>query len=124
MIFEIFFFLVLLHSSSQTSLKDLHYRNPEEIIKLYQNHVHNKNTKNELSDLVRYLAELFAFPSSNQQENPRHILTIMSDDQGWGDIGYHDPTFVSPVIDFLAGHGILMNNFYVQVVGFFTYPLV
>lgn len=34
---------------------------------------------------------------------------------GWGDIGYNDHTFVTPVIDFLAGNGVKFDNFYVQV---------
>jgi hypothetical protein len=112
--FGTLFFSILLQCSS--SLKDIHYQNPEQIIELYQNHVQNKKAKSELSELDRSLVELFASSSSNLPENaPRHILTIMSDDQGWNDIGYHDSTFVSPVIDFLAGNGILLNNFYVQV---------
>lgn len=114
--FEIPLFSILLHTSFST-LNEIRYQNPEEIIELYQNHVHSRNTKrNELSALGQYLSELFTFAPSNPLESsPRHILTIMSDDQGWGDIGYHDSTFVSPVIDFLAGNGIMLNNFYVQV---------
>ncbi len=46
-----------------------------------------------------------------------NIVIILSDDQGWGDLGFNGNTSVStPNIDKLAKDGIIMNNFYVNSV--------
>ena len=128
-----FFFCNLF--SSSLSLNLLHYKNLnyQQIIKLYQEHLQHKQEikkqqhhSQEESELQQILNELLSdsfqsssSPSSSSSSSlisqPRHILTILSDDQGWNDIGFHDPTFVSPLIDHLANNGITLNNFYVQV---------
>jgi arylsulfatase A-like enzyme len=101
--------------------RPIDYRSTEQILGLYQNHL-LKQSPNDLSDLENILEELLVTnqhqgdeeDAGSDHDSPRHILTIMSDDQGWGDIGYHDPSFLSPVIDSLAHNGIIFNNFYVQ----------
>jgi len=45
--------------------------------------------------------------------NP-NILVIVSDDQGWGDIGYNDPEIRSPNLDKLAENGVRLDCHYVQ----------
>jgi arylsulfatase A len=46
-----------------------------------------------------------------------NILLIITDDQGYGDVGYNGNTIVStPVIDNLAETGIVLNEFYVSPV--------
>ena len=85
------------------------------IVDLYTEHVKSKNC-GEISDLemlLKYLHDI----SFNYEvtEGPKHVLTIMTDDQGWQDVGYHDDTFVTPTIDYLADNGVKLNNFYVQV---------
>jgi arylsulfatase A-like enzyme len=43
-----------------------------------------------------------------------HLAPLISL-QGWGDIGYNDPTFVTPTIDFFARKGITLTNYYTHV---------
>lgn len=38
----------------------------------------------------------------------------MTDDQGWGDIGYNNPVVKTPLLDSLAAAGIILENFYVS----------
>lgn len=47
------------------------------------------------------------------QEHP-NVIVILSDDQGWGDLGYTGNQFVrTPNIDRIAHEGTILNNFYV-----------
>jgi hypothetical protein len=84
------------------------------IVALYGRHVTAKSfgRESELDNLLRYLHDSSMKADPNA---PKHVLTIMTDDQGWNDVGYHDSTFVTPTIDMLANEGIKLNNFYVQV---------
>jgi arylsulfatase A-like enzyme len=45
-----------------------------------------------------------------------HIVHIVADDLGWGDVGYHGvaPDLKTPNIDKLAASGIRLEQFYVQ----------
>ena len=43
-----------------------------------------------------------------------NILLIAADDQGWGDIGYHNPQIKSPNLDRLARTGVELDYHYVQ----------
>ena len=53
-------------------------------------------------------------PCTAQQPN---IILIITDDQGYGDLGYHgNPHVKTPVLDRLAGQSIRFNNFYVSPV--------
>ncbi|XP_071754687.2 arylsulfatase I [Centroberyx gerrardi] len=45
---------------------------------------------------------------------PPHLIFIMVDDQGYGDIGYHGSDIHTPVLDQLAGEGVKLENYYVQ----------
>uniref|UniRef100_A0A4W6DBQ7 Si:dkey-174i8.1 n=1 Tax=Lates calcarifer TaxID=8187 RepID=A0A4W6DBQ7_LATCA len=53
---------------------------------------------------------------SNQSVGPRppHLIFIMVDDQGYGDIGYHGSDIHTPVLDQLAAEGVKLENYYVQ----------
>jgi arylsulfatase A-like enzyme len=58
------------------------------------------------------LAALRAAP-----EPPRpNIVFILSDDQGWHDVGYHGAEFATPQIDQLARSGVRLEQFYAQPV--------
>ena len=35
---------------------------------------------------------------------------------GWNDVGFHNPDIISPNIDYLASHGMILNQSYVQPV--------
>lgn len=43
-----------------------------------------------------------------------HILFILVDDLGYGDVGYHGSEIQTPVIDRLAQNGVKLENYYVQ----------
>jgi hypothetical protein len=83
----------------------------EKLFSLYSQHVthHSDELTNLLTEIHQ---DTFSKRSSSSN---RHILTVLTDDQGWGDIGYNDPTFVTPTLDFFANHGIKFDNFYVHV---------
>nr|XP_020468070.1 arylsulfatase I-like [Monopterus albus] len=49
-----------------------------------------------------------------KQKNPPHIIFILIDDQGFNDIGYHNPTIKTPTLDKLAAEGVRLENYYVQ----------
>ena len=50
-----------------------------------------------------------------QQGAPRpHIVYIVSDDQGWKDVGFHGSDIKTPTIDTLAQEGARLEQFYVQ----------
>lgn len=56
--------------------------------------------------------------SPNQVEQPNHprphIIFIMTDDQGFNDIGYHNPDIHTPTLDRLAAEGVKLENYYIQ----------
>lgn len=45
---------------------------------------------------------------------PPHLIFIMVDDQGYGDVGYHGSDIHTPVLDQLATEGVKLENYYVQ----------
>ncbi|XP_042283646.1 arylsulfatase I-like [Thunnus albacares] len=49
-----------------------------------------------------------------KQKNQPHIIFILTDDQGFNDIGYHNPSIKTPTLDKLAAEGVKLENYYVQ----------
>ncbi|XP_039999253.1 arylsulfatase I-like [Xiphias gladius] len=49
-----------------------------------------------------------------KQRSQPHIIFILTDDQGFNDIGYHNPTIKTPTLDKLAAEGVRLENYYVQ----------
>nr|XP_055036316.1 arylsulfatase I [Misgurnus anguillicaudatus] len=47
-------------------------------------------------------------------KQPPHIIFILTDDQGFNDIGYHSRDIHSPTLDKLAAEGVILENYYVQ----------
>ena len=46
-----------------------------------------------------------------------NVILIMTDDMGYGDLGYHGNSDIStPVLDKLANESVAFNNFYVSPV--------
>lgn len=43
-----------------------------------------------------------------------NVIVIISDDQGWADIGYNNPSVYTPHLDRLAGNGAILVNHYVM----------
>uniref|UniRef100_A0A3Q3K516 Sulfatase N-terminal domain-containing protein n=1 Tax=Monopterus albus TaxID=43700 RepID=A0A3Q3K516_MONAL len=53
--------------------------------------------------------------NTEEVQGPRpHIIFIMVDDQGYGDIGYHGSDVHTPVLDRLAEEGVKLENYNVQ----------
>ena len=56
--------------------------------------------------------------SPKKSSPPPHILFILVDDLGWGDVGFHSPEkneeIQTPVMDDLVKHGIELNRHYVH----------
>ncbi|MBP85583.1 MAG: arylsulfatase [Planctomycetaceae bacterium] len=73
-----------------------------------------------VSSLIYSVAVLMAAVSAHAapdgtDERP-HIVLLVADDLGWGDVGYHDSQIATPSIDKLAQRGVRLNQFYVQPV--------
>lgn len=49
-----------------------------------------------------------------ERSRPPHLVFIMVDDQGYGDIGYHGSDIHTPELDRLAAQGVRLENYYVQ----------
>lgn len=47
-------------------------------------------------------------------EQRPNVLVILTDDQGWGDIGYNNPKVYTPNLDSLAGEGATLTQHYVM----------
>jgi arylsulfatase A-like enzyme len=51
-------------------------------------------------------------PSVSAANTKPNVLILVSDDQGWGDVGYHGGEMATPNIDKLVEDGLEMNRFY------------
>jgi hypothetical protein len=83
---------------------------------LYQLYVDDKSARlgGSASPLRNFLVNLLSdAEQSHDADSPRHILTILTDDQGYADIGYNDPTFNTPTMDTIASRGAKLSSFYV-----------
>lgn len=47
-------------------------------------------------------------------ERPRHVVLILMDDMGYGDVHYAGAEYPTPTIDALAGQGVKLNQSYVM----------
>jgi arylsulfatase A-like enzyme len=52
--------------------------------------------------------------ASQASPPPPHVVYIMSDDQGWNDVGYHGSEIKTPHIDALVQGGAKLEQFYAQ----------
>lgn len=76
--------------------------------------------ENRFSPKTIYLVLLFFLfcfscnqPNRTDQQLQPNIILIMSDDQGWGDTGFNGhPYLKTPVLDEMAGNGVVFNRFY------------
>ncbi len=56
-------------------------------------------------------------PVKKSKSNQPNVILIMTDDQGWGDLGFHDNDSVdTPVLDAFAGKSVSFDRFYVSPV--------
>lgn len=56
--------------------------------------------------------------AAEEDRPPRrpHVLFILADDLGWGDVGFHGGQIKTPTLDALAASGARLEQFYVQPV--------
>lgn len=66
--------------------------------------------------LAALVAGLWIIPTESQAAGPPHIVLIVADDLGWGDVGYNGSRIATPHIDELARRGARLNQFYAQPV--------
>uniref|UniRef100_A0A3Q3KXT7 Sulfatase N-terminal domain-containing protein n=1 Tax=Labrus bergylta TaxID=56723 RepID=A0A3Q3KXT7_9LABR len=78
-----------------------HRSKPDQV----QIQVQEQSDRNTLKD---------AGTEAKKKKNQPHILFILTDDQGFNDIGYHNPTIKTPTLDKLAAEGVTLENYYVQ----------
>ncbi|XP_076456365.1 arylsulfatase J-like [Babylonia areolata] len=67
--------------------------------------------------LLPLLLLLLATPTTTTQAARKlrpHIVVLMADDLGWGDVGFRDPQMATPNIDRLAEEGVNLTNSYMQ----------
>ena len=69
-----------------------------------------------LTAILLTLVILLAVTSVQSSQSRPNIVFIMSDDQGYHDIGYHGSEFPTPHLDTLAMSGVRLENYYVQPV--------
>lgn len=55
-----------------------------------------------------------SFVDSSPVPQPPHIIFIMTDDQGFNDIGYHSSDIRTPALDKLAADGVKLESYYIQ----------
>ncbi len=53
---------------------------------------------------------------AQEPATPPNVILIVTDDMGWGDVGYHNPEINTPTIDRLASEGLELDHFYTQPV--------
>lgn len=55
-------------------------------------------------------------PLEGKSAERPHVVFMMADDLGWGDVGFHGSAIATPNIDKLAERGVRLEQFYVQPV--------
>ncbi|CAC5416714.1 ARSB [Mytilus coruscus] len=58
-----------------------------------------------------YYAEGYCKGKTNRRP---HIVLVVSDDQGWNDVSWHNPEVLTPNMDNLAKQGVRLENHYVH----------
>ncbi len=79
------------------------------------NVIHNMNSSLRCSWILICASTAWVCPIVVSAASPRpNILVIVADDQGWNDIGYHNPDMRTPHLDRLARSGVELDCHYVQ----------
>lgn len=76
---------------------------------------HLKLTYAILSIIISFADGKDFFPlNSTRPSRQPHIIFIVADDLGWNDVGWHNPSMLTPNLDRLARNGVRLNSSYVQ----------
>ncbi len=62
--------------------------------------------------IVAGICSLLSFLTVSADQTRPNVLILVSDDQGWGDVGYHGSEISTPNIDQLGKEGLEMNRWY------------
>lgn len=57
---------------------------------------------------------LVTVTKKNKKGSPQNILIVVADDQGYTNVGYEDPKFVTPTIDTLAESDVKLKRLFVH----------
>lgn len=57
-------------------------------------------------------AQMIKSQASAASQTMPNIVTVMIDDLGWNDVGFHDDNFATPTMDALAQTGVTLEKFY------------
>lgn len=69
-----------------------------------------------LVGVAAFFASVASSPAASPAAPRPHVLFILADDLGWGDVGFHGSEIKTPHIDQLAAAGARLEQFYVQPV--------
>ena len=70
-----------------------------------------------MKNLLFVLLTFIAIPGICQTNQRPNVILIITDDQGYGDLGYHgNPIVQTPHLDKLAAASVRLDNFYVSPV--------
>jgi len=73
--------------------------------------------KNFRGRLILFFFQMLFFATYGQKKELPNIIIILSDDQGWGDLGFNGNQVVStPILDKMAKNGVSFQHFYVSPV--------
>jgi arylsulfatase A-like enzyme len=73
--------------------------------------------KNFRGKLILFFFQMLFFATYGQKKELPNIIIILSDDQGWGDLGFNGNQAVStPMLDKMAKNGVSFQYFYVSPV--------
>ena len=61
-----------------------------------------------------FFSSLLVFTLCLRAENRPNVVVIVSDDEGWGDIGWNNPEVKTPNLNRLAEEGVRLDRFYVN----------
>ena len=61
-----------------------------------------------------FFSSLLVFAVGLRAENRPNVVVIVSDDEGWGDIGWNNPEVKTPNLNRLAEEGVRLDRFYVN----------
>ncbi len=70
-----------------------------------------KQIYNCILTVLSAIGWLTGVADAGAQQKP-HIVIIVADDLGWGDVGFHGSNIRTPNLDKLAGEGVVLDNFY------------
>lgn len=57
---------------------------------------------------------LWCLPRPAAARSPPHLVLVLADDLGWGDVGWHGSAIRTPRLDALGAGGVRLERYYTQ----------